>query len=99
MPTRPTSSKPAPAGLKPSGQKPATPSPTIPPRAILLLALLTLVWGTNWGLFPYAVREVSVWTFRAVSVLGAGLALLAAGAVTFLSVREGNADGKKESDC
>ena len=51
--------------------------PAIPRRAILLLALLTLVWGTNWGLFPLAVREVSVWTFRAVAVLGAGLALLA----------------------
>ena len=52
-------------------------SPAIPRRAILLLALLTLVWGTNWGLFPLAVREVSVWTFRGVAVLGAGLALLA----------------------
>lgn len=41
------------------------------------MAVLTLVWGTNWSLFAYAVREVSVWTFRAVSVLIAGLALLA----------------------
>jgi drug/metabolite transporter (DMT)-like permease len=49
----------------------------IPRRALLLLALLTVVWGTNWGLFPYAVREVSVVTFRAVSTLGAGLTLLA----------------------
>ena len=45
-------------------------------RALLLLALLTLVWGTNWPLFPYAVREVSVWTFRSVATLGAGLLLL-----------------------
>ncbi len=49
----------------------------IPRRALVLLAILTLVWGTNWPLFPIAVREVSVWTFRAVSVLGAGLLLLA----------------------
>ena len=49
----------------------------IPRRALVLLAVLTLVWGTNWPLFPIAVREVSVWTFRAVSVLGAGLFLLA----------------------
>ena len=58
---------------------PATPIPpqTIPRRALFLLALLTLLWGTNWPLFPYAVREVSVWTFRAVAVLGAGLILLA----------------------
>lgn len=40
--------------------------------------MLTLVWGTNWSLFAYAVREVSVWTFRAVSVAIGGAALLAA---------------------
>lgn len=60
----------------------STPSPPladlarIPPRALLLLALITLVWGTNWSLFPLVVREVSVWTFRAVSVTIAGLTLL-----------------------
>ncbi|MEZ5653380.1 MAG: DMT family transporter [Burkholderiaceae bacterium] len=48
----------------------------VPPRAIALVVLLTLVWGTNWPLFPLAMREISVWTFRAVSVTGAGLALL-----------------------
>jgi len=46
-------------------------------KAIPLVLLLTLVWGTNWPLFPIAVREVSVWTFRAVSLAGAGLMLLA----------------------
>ena len=46
-------------------------------RAIPLLFILTLVWGTNWPLFPIAVRELSVWTFRSVSLVGAGLALLA----------------------
>ena len=50
---------------------------TVPPRALILLAILTLVWGTNWPLFPFAVREVSVWTFRAVAVSIAGVALLA----------------------
>jgi len=49
---------------------------TIPPRALWLLVVLTLVWGTNWPLFPLATREVSVWTFRAFGVAGAGLALL-----------------------
>lgn len=48
----------------------------IPPRALLLLVVLTLVWGTNWPLFAFAVREVSVWTFRAVAVVIAGLMLL-----------------------
>ena len=51
----------------------------IPPRALVLLPILWLVWGTNWPLFPLATREVSVWTFRAVSVFFAGAALLIAG--------------------
>jgi drug/metabolite transporter (DMT)-like permease len=45
-------------------------------KAIPLLVILTLVWGTNWPLFPIAMREVSVWTFRAVSLVGAACALL-----------------------
>ena len=49
---------------------------TLPPRAIALLVVLTLVWGTNWPLFPLAVREVSVWTFRAISLAIAGAMLL-----------------------
>ena len=48
----------------------------IPRRALLLLAVLTLVWGTNWPLFSYAVREVSVWTFRAMAMPSAGAVLL-----------------------
>jgi len=46
-------------------------------KALPLVLVLTLVWGTNWSLFPLAVREVSVWTFRAVSLTGAGILLLA----------------------
>lgn len=53
------------------------PQAQVPARALLLLVVLTLVWGTNWPLFPLAVREVSVWTFRAVALLIAGLTLLA----------------------
>ncbi len=53
------------------------PNATVPLRAQILLATLTLVWGTNWPLFALAVREVSVWTFRAVAVTVAGLVLLA----------------------
>lgn len=60
---------------------------TIPPRAIVLLIVLTLVWGTNWPLFPLATREVSVWTFRAVSVAVAGAALLAVAAARGQSLR------------
>lgn len=46
-------------------------------RALVLLVLLTLVWGTNWPLFPLVMREVSVWTFRSISMTGAALLLLA----------------------
>lgn len=55
------------------------PSGPLPRRALVLLFVLALAWGTNWPLFPMAVREVSVWTFRAVSlpVAGAGLLLFA----------------------
>ena len=51
-------------------------TPSVPRRALFLLIALTLVWGTNWPLFPYAVREVSVWTFRGIAMLGSGAALL-----------------------
>ena len=46
-------------------------------KAVPLVLVLTLVWGTNWALFPLAVKEVSVWTFRAVSLTVAGVLLLA----------------------
>ena len=49
--------------------------------ALPLVVILTLVWGTTWVLFPFAVKEVSVWTFRAVSVTFAGLSLLAIAAL------------------
>ena len=59
----------------------------IPRRALALLVLLTLVWGTNWPLFAYAVREISVWTFRAVAVSIAGVSLLAVAHARGLSLR------------
>lgn len=66
------------------GAESALPQPTgrgASPRAVLsvlpLVAVLTILWGTNWVLFPMAVREVSVWTFRAVCLLGSSLLLLA----------------------
>ena len=52
-------------------------APQIPRRALILLIILTVLWGTNWMLFPLAVREISVWTFRAVSVPISGLVMLA----------------------
>ncbi|MEO8123932.1 MAG: DMT family transporter [Burkholderiales bacterium] len=45
-------------------------------RALYLLVILTLAWGSTWPLFSMAVHEVSVWTFRAVSVTLAGVVVL-----------------------
>ena len=68
-------------------QSPAMPHTAIPRRALILLVILTLLWGTNWPLFPYAVREVSVWTFRAVAVSIAGVCLLAVALIRGQSLR------------
>lgn len=54
----------------------ASTAPTMPRLAPWLLLVLTLVWGTNWPLFHLAVQEVSVWTFRAMTLPVAGLLLL-----------------------
>lgn len=61
-------------------------SQPIPARAITLLVVLTLVWGTNWPVFPYALAEVSVWTFRAFALPAAGLTLLAVARARGLSL-------------
>ena len=47
----------------------------VPSRALVLLVVLTIVWGTNWPLFPIVMREMSVWTFRGISMPAAGLLL------------------------
>ena len=52
------------------------PHPTSQAKVLVLVALLTVVWGTNWVLFPLAVREVSIWTFRAICLLGSGALVL-----------------------
>lgn len=49
----------------------------VPPRALAMLVVLTLVWGTNWPLFPLALQEISVWTFRSITAPVSGLILLA----------------------
>ncbi len=42
----------------------------------LLIVTVTLLWGANWPAMKLAVQEFEPWTFRVVSVLGAGLTLL-----------------------
>lgn len=67
MPAAPRDAAPA---RNPSGS-------AIPPRALVLLVIITLVWGTNWSLFPVVVKAVPVWAFRTFTLAPAGLVLLA----------------------
>ena len=69
---------PSPSFRPGSSAAPAAPLPSAPATAAPwpLVLVLTLVWGTNWPLFAMAVQEVSVWTFRAISVLISGSLLL-----------------------
>jgi drug/metabolite transporter (DMT)-like permease len=55
-------------------------------KVLFLVAVLTIVWGTNWVLFPLAVREVSIWTFRAICLLGSGALVLLAARLRGLSL-------------
>lgn len=49
----------------------------VSPKVLALLALLTLVWGTNWPLFQIALSEIPVWTFRTIVLVSAALMLTA----------------------
>jgi drug/metabolite transporter (DMT)-like permease len=42
----------------------------------LLIVAVTILWGANWPAMKLAVSEFEPWTFRVVSVVGAGLTLL-----------------------
>ncbi|MDW8340130.1 MAG: DMT family transporter [Geminicoccaceae bacterium] len=42
-----------------------------------LVAAVTVLWGLNWPAMKLAVDQFEPWTFRVVSVLGAGTTLLA----------------------
>lgn len=58
----------------------AQPGPEAPAtsRASLsgLIVAVTILWGANWPAMKVAVLELEPWTFRAVTVIGAGLVLL-----------------------
>lgn len=61
-------------------------NPTSLAKVLPLVLALTVLWGTNWVLFPIAVREMSVWTFRAVCLLGAGTLLLVTARIRGISL-------------
>lgn len=46
-------------------------------RQLGLLALLTLMWGVNWPMMKFSLRELSPLYFRAITMSGGALCLLA----------------------
>ncbi len=48
---------------------------SIPTRALVLLGVLSLVWGLNWIVVAVALRDFGPWTFRAIS-LGVAVAAM-----------------------
>ncbi|CAL92724.1 DMT family transporter [Azoarcus olearius] len=49
----------------------------IPPRTLLALVLLTLFWGVNWPVMKFSLREITPLYFRALTVSGGLLLLIA----------------------
>ena len=56
-------------------REPSTPARRIDAASGLVL-LLGVLWGSSWPMFNVVLRELSVWTFRGLAVLGAGVMLL-----------------------
>ena len=54
-----------------------TPLSRRPLGGVLLLAALTVLWGSNWPAIKLAVRELDPWTFRTICLLVGGGGLLA----------------------
>ena len=48
-----------------------------PLGGLLLLGVLTLLWGSNWPAMKLALRELDPWTFRTICLLVGGGGLLA----------------------
>jgi len=46
-------------------------------KALLPVAILTLIWGCNWPVLKMGVSEIAPLTFRAITLVFAGLGLLA----------------------
>lgn len=49
----------------------------IPARSLLALAILTLMWGVNWPIMKLALRELPPLHFRAITMTGGVLLLIA----------------------
>lgn len=62
-------------------------TPALPLRALVMLAVISLVWGTVWPMIPVVLREISVWTFRALTMMSAAVLLLVLARLRGQSIR------------
>ncbi len=67
-------------------QAPETPATSRASLSALIVAV-TILWGANWPAMKIAVLELEPWTFRVVTVLGAGLTLLLLARITGEPIR------------
>lgn len=69
-------------------QTDSTQEPTrLPARGLLLLVMLTLIWGTNWPYTKVAVEEIPVIVVRGVCGIGGGLLVLTLAVLAGQSLR------------
>lgn len=67
-------------------------TPAVPLAAILWLGGLVLAWGGGWPVMKYAVGELPIYTFRAITGVGGGLCVLAFAALQGQPLRLPRAD-------
>jgi drug/metabolite transporter (DMT)-like permease len=70
-----------------SAAPPATASHAVPASSLLLVAILTLVWGCNWPVLKLGVTELAPLTFRATTLPFAALGLLLVAKLSGDSIR------------
>lgn len=66
---------------------PAPDKPSVPPVAILLLIAVTLAFGSGWPIMKYGVVELPILTFRWLTAILSGLAVLILAACLRQSLR------------
>ena len=60
---------------------------TVPLKGIVLLLLLTVVWGVNWSMFKIALEELGPWTLRGISLAFGTMAMFTVARLRGLSLK------------
>jgi drug/metabolite transporter (DMT)-like permease len=72
---------------RPDGAAARTVERPVAATALLPVGVLTLVWGCNWPVLKIGVAEIAPLTFRAITLLFAGIGLLAVSKLSGSSIR------------